>query len=393
MGDPPIESGKQPHFAVLTPRGRGAVATIGVRAQGVSELVGRRFQPQGGKKLADYAVGRAVYGRFQSSDAADEDVVVGILSADELEIHCHGGEAAAQAICDALVEEGGEGLTAPDWIGETTADRISAAALKTLASARTERTAAVLLDQYRGALRAAIERIERSLAEKNGAAAEEEIRRLLRWWADVGRHLTVPWKVVFAGRPNVGKSSLMNAILGYERSIVWPEPGTTRDVLVATTAIEGWRVELSDVAGLRVSGELIEREGIARAEQQIAAADLVVFVEDATAPWDDKLQRSFCHRRARGVVIAHNKWDLDGATREGRPRGVATSAVTGLGVKDLCSAMAKVLVPESPPCGLAVPFTVEQVRALDETLMELKSGNMKAAADAIGRLTTPAATG
>src|SRR6476660_9358028 len=95
-------------FCLLTPRGRGAIATIAVRGSGAVAAIGRRFRTLGGKEMADYAVGRASYGRFRSLDTADEDVVIGILRDDELEIHCHGGEAAARAIADALTCEGGQ---------------------------------------------------------------------------------------------------------------------------------------------------------------------------------------------------------------------------------------------------------------------------------------------
>lgn len=378
-------------FTVLTPPGRGAVATIAVRGAGALATVGRRFVSSGGRPLADYEVGRAVYGRFRSAAAMEEDIVVGIVAEGEAEIHCHGGEAAARAICDALAEEGAVRLTADDWIGGTTVDLVSAAALKALASVRTERAAAVLLDQYRGALRTEIERIGQLLSEKKTKEAEIETRQLLRW-ADLGLHLTQPWKVVFAGRPNVGKSSLMNAILGYERSIVWPEPGTTRDVLIATTAIEGWWVEFSDVAGLRASGEVIEAAGIARAEQQIAAADLVVFVVDATGVWDGVLYRNVCAAAKRQIVV-HNKSDLNGAKSDGRPLGVATSAVTGLGVKELCWTIGKTLVPESPPRGSAVPFTEQQVQSLGMALLKLERVDVDGAVESLSRFPTPAATG
>ena len=83
-------------------------------------------------------------------------------------------------------------------------------------------------------------------------AAAARIREWLAW-EDFGLHLTRPWNVVLAGRPNVGKSSLINALLGYTRSIVFDQPGTTRDVVTAATAIDGWPIELSDTAGLRES--------------------------------------------------------------------------------------------------------------------------------------------
>ncbi len=372
MAGLPNNYNSRPHFAVLTPRGRGAVATIGVRGQGVADLVGRRFKPTNGKELGAFGLGRAVYGRFRSAASADEDVVVGILGEDELEIHCHGGEAAARAICEALAGEGGSEKHPEDWVGDVTSEGIAAEAWLALANVRTERGAAILLDQYRGALRSELERIERLLADGSMAEGKAGVDTLLRR-ARAGLHLTQPWKVVLAGEPNAGKSSLMNALLGYERSIVWPEPGTTRDVLVATTAMDGWWVELSDVAGLRTTGDALEAAGVERAEQQIAAADLVVLVADVTAPWNTELYRTVCEGTKR-VIVTHSKCDLAEGNGEGRPEGVLTSAVQGMGMAELCAAIVGALVAEKLTSGMAVPFTVEQVRCLEEVMGGIGDG-------------------
>ena len=90
------------------------------------------------------------------------------------------------------------------------------------------------------------------------------------------------WRVVIAGPPNVGKSSLINAMAGYERAIVSPLPGTTRDVVTLTTAIDGWPVQLADTAGLRASDDELESAGVKLAGAALAAADLVILVCDAT---------------------------------------------------------------------------------------------------------------
>ncbi len=82
-------------------------------------------------------------------------------------------------------------------------------------------------------------------------------------WTDLGTHLATPWRVVLAGAPNVGKSSLINALLGYGRAIVFDQPGTTRDVVTADAAIEGWPITLADTAGLHDASDATESAGIA----------------------------------------------------------------------------------------------------------------------------------
>jgi len=368
--------------AVLTPAGRGAIATVGVRGAGALAAVARRFQSAGGKPLEAYPGGRAVFGRFQLSETAAEEIVVGLVADGEVEIHCHGGNAAVAAICAALMGEGCTLVTADQWVHGQQLDPLAAQALLGLAASRTQQVAAILLDQYHGALRAELFSIERLLAQNDAARAAEAIDRLLAY-AELGRHLTQPWQVVLAGAPNVGKSSLANAILGYERAIVHPQSGTTRDVLTATTSIGGWPVELSDIAGLRTAADAIEVEGVQRAWQRISAADLIVYVAATTEPWDADLYARVARFNERRPVVAHNKCDLARQPADDRPPGIEVSAKTGLGLDNLCAAIAKALVPAPPPRGAAVPFTKEQVALLAEAAAHLAKGNGPAAREQI----------
>jgi tRNA U34 5-carboxymethylaminomethyl modifying GTPase MnmE/TrmE len=121
----------------------------------------------------------------------------------------------------------------------------------------------------------------------------------------------------------------------------------------------------------------LEAEGVARAERQIAAADVILFVADVTAAWDDRLWRSLNNRPA---LIVHNKCDLAVVPTDGRPAGIAISAVTGVGIQKLCEAIAQRLVPAIPPPGSAVPFTADQVAALRAAQSGLENQNHSVAA-------------
>ena len=162
---------------------------------------------------------------------------------------------------ESLVSAGCRRVAWRDWIRTQCDDPIAAAALAALAEARTERTAAILLDQYHGALGRAMEEIRQDFDRGNATSAHQRIDLLLAR-AKLGEHLTRPWSVVLAGRANVGKSSLMNALAGHRRSIVHPAPGTTRDAVTLGTAIDGWPVELCDTAGLREAEDALEQAGI-----------------------------------------------------------------------------------------------------------------------------------
>jgi tRNA modification GTPase len=158
----------------------------------------------------------------------------------------------------------------------------------------------------------------------------------------------------------------MNALAGFERAIVSPTPGTTRDVVILATAIDGWPVQLADTAGLRPTTNAIESAGVALAETALATADLAVIVSDATqsAPANFQLPPSLPTR----LLHVRNKIDLlpvIGTAAGHLPLPtIDTSALTGAGIRELADAIGKSLVPNPPPPGAPVPFTASQVESL-----------------------------
>jgi tRNA modification GTPase len=170
----------------------------------------------------------------------------------------------------------------------------------------------------------------------------------------------------------VGKSSLINALLGYGRSIVHPTAGTTRDVVTARTAVDGWPVLLADTAGLGAGGDALERAGIDLARGQLVQADLVLLVFDMSVPWsadDEGLLAAW-----PGALVVHNKSDAaiaPVASEPARPAGLAVSALARQGLDVLVRQMADRLVPHPPPPGAAVPFTPQQVETLQQMRKEL----------------------
>lgn len=224
----------------------------------------------------------------------------------------------------------------------------------------TVRTAGIALDQYHGAFARALEQVTASLAAGQVARARELLGELLRC-AGVGLHLTTPWRVVVAGPPNVGKSSLVNALAGYQRSIVAATAGTTRDVVATRLALDGWPVEVVDTAGLRQGGESLEALGIEQARAAAAAADLVLWVMDASAGPVWPAEGAAKVRLVVNKTDVQPAWDL--AAAGDAPR---VSARTGDGVAGLVERLSGWLVPEPPPAGAAVPFTAELVSRLEE---------------------------
>lgn len=345
----------------LTPPGRGAVASVLVAGPAAEALVERLFRPATPRPLVERPPGNVSFGRWNAPDG--EEIVVARRDAGRVEIHCHGGRAAPRAIVASLVALGAVERHWQAWTRDEQPDPIVAEAILSLAAARTERSAAILLTQAAGSLRRAVDQARAELAAGRSAQAERHLAALLRW-APLGLHLVEPWNVVLAGPPNVGKSSLVNALLGYDRAIVHEQPGTTRDVVTAATALCGWPVRLSDTAGLQPTNDPVEAAGVALAHARRAAADLVLLVFDRSRSWtasDERLAREHAD-----AIVVWNKADLPPDTSTGRVPGILTSALAGTGLDQLQRAIAERLVPEPPPCGAAMPFTAAQVASLQQ---------------------------
>jgi tRNA modification GTPase len=338
----------------LTPPGRGAVATLRLEGAGAAEALGKRVRLPGEKRLGDLPVGRVTFGRFLLESGVDEEIVLRRYADDAFDLHCHGGQAAVASIAQGL---GGRHVAWVPWRGWADEARIA------LADARTERAAAILLDQLQGALARAVAEIQQQLGRQRVDEARQGLRTLLDR-AEFGRHLLEPWKVAIAGAPNVGKSSLLNAILGYSRAIVHATPGTTRDVVAATTAIDGYAVEFRDTAGVRESQHPVEQMGVALAYQEVATADLAILVFDLTRPWSADDQQLLESRP--DALVVHNKADAAAAMAEpvDRPQGARVSALTGDGIETLLARIVERLVPQPLPTGAAVPFTQRQTAVL-----------------------------
>jgi tRNA modification GTPase len=330
-------------YAVLTPPGTGAIAVLALRGGEAWEVVRKLFRPVG-KPLPD-AAKLHVQRLGNLGDGAGDEVVLLVREVTpevEVEIHCHGGPQVVRML-SRLFET--NGATPCEWWQLRQDDRV----LPLLAQAMTLRNATILLDQYHGALRDMI-----------ATANLAQVERLLAL-APVGLHLVTPWKVAIVGRPNAGKSSLMNALAGYSRSVVTATPGTTRDVVRVELAFDGMVIEFADTAGLRDTSDDLESEGIRRARQAMQQADLVLRLVDATDP-------DASHEP--GELVAWNKCDLAEV-----PAGcLGFSAVTKVGLAELIATIRLRLEPILPEPGEAVPYSAKIVDALRTARADYISG-------------------
>jgi len=349
------------------------------------EFVAPLVSLRGDRALETHPANRIAVGRWRGTQP--EEVVLCCRGSDEVTIHCHGGRMAIATILGDLAAAGGEEIGWQAWL-ESRADRLTAGdplaadAVAALAQVRTERCAAILLDQFHGALRRAL--LELISLLRAGAIGRASARLAeLRSWSALGLHLDVPWRVSICGAPNVGKSSLINALLGYGRAIVAPQPGTTRDVVTAVTAIDGWPVELSDTAGLRTADDELESAGIALGREHLARAELRVLVLDRSAPFGPEEQGLAA--ALPDAMIVHNKCDL-APHADARPAGIEVSALTGEGIEDLLAVISARLVPAAPAQDSPLPFRERHVVALTTASKLIGQGDVPAAIDQLERL-------
>lgn len=369
--------------AVLTPMGRGAVATIRVVGD-LAQLdqMAPLFLAANGRSLMAQVPRRIAFGQWGRD--ATEDIVVSRLTDETLEIHCHGGDAAVRRILDDLKQQ--VGCTVVSWQQQRLSgiELLDVECLDALSRATTERTAEILLEQSTGLLRRAFERIEiatpavvsprddAALPARAASSRQELLAQTeaLLSWSSFGLHLTQPWNVVLTGLPNVGKSSLINRLLGYERAIVFDQPGTTRDAVTADTALEGWPVRLIDTAGLRDTAEELEAAGIALARQRLATADLRIVLVDVSEPPSTDDERLLAEW-PDAIVVAHKvdlpqRWPDQWCERLPQ-RIVRVSSATGEGIPELQRQLIERLIPRVPPVGTAIPVNARQIELLHAT--------------------------
>lgn len=386
------------YVRIVTPPGRAAVASVVLTGDAALEIVSAHFRPVGRQPFADVADRQIVFGHWGKQSDTGEGVVAARFR-DRIEVHCHGGTQAVRSIFHDVLHSGArEDPSVCPWsYGDTERDdqpdRIRNEAVAGLTKATTERTAQVLLSQFQGSLRQAIDDVGQkvfSLAQDNQSRSSNDdmlvdISKLMDTWR-LGQHLTQPFRVVMAGPPNVGKSSLMNALVGYERAIVYDQPGTTRDVLMAVTAIGGWPVQLCDTAGLGKSVDDIEQQGMARTSRQLSTADCIVIVSDVTQPPTEETRLRIQHP---GAIVVRNKVDLLAAHPPAGPdQMLFVSALKQEGMDQILSRISQYLVPVPPKVGEPIVFTDRQYQLLHATRSAIQEGDYSEALHQLALLTS-----
>ena len=354
--------------AIATPPGKGGVAIIRLSGGSPLSIAEKMFVPAGTVAVKDFEPYRLYPGRIDGGTFTDYGLCVyfkapaSYTGEDVVEFQCHGGESVARGILRQTFRLGarsaGRGeftkraflngklsLASAEGIadminGESEAEVKAGYLLYSEKLTEKVRLLQARLKEVLAGIDASIDYPEEDLEESETDEIRTalksvlgEVTVLLAGYAK-GKKIKSGVTVALCGKPNTGKSSLLNRLLGYEKAIVSDVAGTTRDAVEGILEIEGTKFNLYDTAGVRESGDRIESIGIEKAENIVRAADVVVFVADSAAGTDAEDARVLELARDKPLVKVVNKIDL---TDDETPTDadVLTSAVTGEGIERL----------------------------------------------------------
>jgi tRNA modification GTPase len=302
--------------AIATPEGEGGIAVIRISGDGAMSIAARGFR--GATTIDKMSSHTAHYGRFVDEHEQTIDNVIALAfrrpnsytGEDTVELSCHGGRYLTKRVLEATLRFGARAALAGEFTKRAflngRIDLAQAEAVADLIHARSERAHQSSLAQLNGVLSERISQAREQLVESIGLLeleldfAEEgyeftekakvmgrvrstisQINGLLSTYS-VGKIYRDGVKVVLAGAPNVGKSSLLNALLQEDRAIVTEIPGTTRDTIEESISLGGLLFNLIDTAGIRETEDLVEREGVRRAEERLSNCDILLLMLDGT---------------------------------------------------------------------------------------------------------------
>ena len=366
-----------------TPVGEGGIGIIRVSGREAIEIAARLFRPRQTADIRTAKSHRMLYGHIV--DPADggvvDEVLLSVMRApatytreDVVEINCHGGMAPLWKVVRMLTIEGARHAEPGEFTKRAFVngriDLVQAEAVMDLIRARTELSLRAANEQLRGGLSARIEAFrdqlvgilagieagidfpDEDIETPSGGtlrdaveAVREDVDRLIRSHG-FGRILREGAAATIVGRPNVGKSSIMNALLRQDRAIVAAIPGTTRDVIEESLNIGGLMVRIIDTAGIRDTHDMVEAEGVRRSLAAIGTADVAIVVLDGSEPLHEGDRRVLREVEGKKRIIAINKADLPRriVPVEDTAQMIEVSCSSGAGLDELRDALASLII-------------------------------------------------
>jgi tRNA modification GTPase len=369
--------------AIATPPGEGGVAIIRISGKDAISVAGKVFSGP----VHRYQTHTVHYGQILNNKRERVDDVLVIVmrgnrsytGEDTVEIHCHGGSLVTRRVLEVVLQAGARAARPGEFTFKAfingKIDLAQAEAVQELISAKNEHALDAAETQLQGVLSQKVMTFQRTLTSiaaileawidfpEEGlefASMEEvcsdlekvcqEMEKLVQTFHD-GRILHDGISLCLIGCPNVGKSSLMNALLDKNRAIVSHLPGTTRDILEDHMRLNGLNFKLIDTAGIRTTNELIEQEGIRRSKDAMQQADLILLVLDAEKGADEEDHKLIGQVPPEKTIAVWNKIDLphNGLPVLDLPHAVAISAKQKSGLDALKNAIDTVIWKHGPP--------------------------------------------
>ena len=325
----------------MTNSGIGIVRIIGDRSFNIADEIYK-----GNKRLSEQASHTIHYGHIVDGDQIIDEVLVSVMKAprtysgeDTVEVNCHGGAFVVNKVLELVIKKGAR-LAEPGEITKRAflngkMDLSQSEAVIDLINAKNDYALKNSINHLKGSVKNSISKIreemiyqmafiEATLDDPENYESEgydlklrdvvsrimKEVARLIEL-ADEGRVLTEGIQTVIIGKPNVGKSSLLNVLSGKERAIVTEIEGTTRDTLEENITLGGLSLNIIDTAGIRETEDIIERIGVDKAKEYIEKSDLIVFVIDASKEIDDNDEKIIQLIDDKKVIVLLNKSDLE----------------------------------------------------------------------------------
>jgi tRNA modification GTPase len=390
--------------AVATPAGEGGIAVIRISGNQALEVAEKIYSGP----IRTYQSHTLHYGRIldPQGEVVDE-VLIAVMKAprsytgeDTVEIHCHGGSLITRRVLQTALSAGARAALPGEFTFNAymngKIDLAQAEAVQELIGAKNDLALQAAGNQLQGALSKKIESFQEELVgiaaileawvdfpeeglefasfEEVAASLksiQQQMEKLSRTFYE-GKIVHEGLTLCLSGAPNVGKSSLMNALLGKERAIVTEIPGTTRDLLEAELRIGGLHFRLVDTAGIRQTDEIVEQEGIRRSYQALQEADLILLVLDAGRGVQEADQELITKAPPHKTIIVWNKVDLPPSHTK-PAEGLEVSAKLGLGLEELCRAIDRKIWRTGPPSKEEVVITSSRHRqALDEAIKSVQ---------------------
>ena len=356
--------------AVSTPYGRGGISIIRISGDDAITIADRVFRSKSGKTLEE-ADNRSInYGHIISCGKVTDEVLVSVMRAPHtftaenvVEINCHGGLYVTKAVLSAVYDAGARPARAGEFTKRAFVngriDLSYAQSVMDMINAKTELQHKIAINHLSGKLSEKIRDIRSLLMEtaaylqasfdfpeeidetddnKTEASLKKAISMMdeLLCNADKGIIAKEGLPTVIVGKPNVGKSSLMNLLAQCDRAIVTDIPGTTRDTIEEVITLGNLMLKLTDTAGIRETSDTVESIGVERAKSLADISELILFVVDSSAPLDDDDKKIYDLAKDKNTIIIANKCDK--ATSYNEPFGVKAvkfCAKTGDGLKEL----------------------------------------------------------